>query len=93
MLESFLKALEGAGAYLAVFLLGAAVVTWLLKELTRTRLALEKSNERLLEERDKRAKESIEATRLLSDASQRLTDHTKTLDKVLDRWPPIRSHV
>ncbi len=85
-MEAFLKTLEGAGAYLAVFMLGAAVVTWLLRDRTRILAALDKSNERLLDEREKRAQEAQETTKLISDASVKFAEHTKTLEKVLDRW-------
>ena len=84
-MEAFLIALDGAGPYLAVFILGGGVVFWLLKEITRIRSALDKSNERLLDERDKRANESLETAKLLSDSTQKVAEHTKVLDKVLER--------
>lgn len=83
-MEIFLKALEGP--YLAVFIGMCLVIGWLLKERSRVLGALEKSNERLLTEREKRATESLETAKLLSDTSQKLGEHTKSLEKVLDRW-------
>ena len=90
-MEALIKALEGAGPYLAVFILGAAVVTWLLKDRARILVALDSSNERLLEEREKRAHESLETAKLLAESTQKITDHNKSLEKVLDRWPTLSS--
>lgn len=88
-MEVLLKALEGP--YLAVFLGMTGVITWLLKDRANAWLAVGKTAERLLEEREKRAQESLETARLLSESSQRLTDHTKSLEKVLDRWATTQS--
>lgn len=91
-MNALLEALAGAGAYVAVFIGMALVLSWLLKDRTRILTSLEKSNERLLEEREKRAQESLETAKLLSGSSQKIADHTKSLEKVLDRWT-ISSHV
>lgn len=76
---------------MSVFILGSGVVMWVLKDRARVLVALEKSNERLLEEREKRAVESLETAKLLSDSTQKIADHTKSLEKVLDRWPRMSS--
>jgi hypothetical protein len=82
-----LQAVAGSGPYIGVFIGMGLAMSWLLKDRTRILTALEKSNERLLEEREKRTLESLETARLLSASSQKLADHTKALEKVLDRWP------
>lgn len=81
-----IQTLQGAGPYLAVFVGMSAVLTWLMKDRTRLISALERANERLFEEREKRAQESLETAKLLADSSQKIADHTKSLEKVLDRW-------
>lgn len=85
-MNALLEAVAGSGAYLAVFIGMGLVLSWLLKDRTRILSSLEKSNERLLAEREKRAQESLETAKLLSDSSQKIADHTKSLEKVLDRW-------
>lgn len=82
-----IQALSGAGPYLAVFVGMISVLGWLLRDRSRLLASLERLNERLLEERDKRAQESLETAKLLADSSQKIADHTKSLEKVLDRWP------
>jgi len=84
--EALIKALEGSGPYLAVFIGMGGALTWAMKDRARILQALDKSNERLLSEREKRAQENLESARLLDASSQRATEHTKTLEKVLDRW-------
>lgn len=85
-MEELLKALTGSGPYFVVFLGMTLVLSWLLRDRTRILSSLERSNERLLEEREKRAQENLETAKLLADSSQKIADHTKSLEKVLDRW-------
>lgn len=81
-----IESLSGAGPYISVFIGGAAALTWAMKDRSRVLAAWDKATERLLEEREKRAQESLETARLLSDSNQKLAEHTKILEKVLDRW-------
>ncbi len=85
-MKELLDSLSGAGPYISVFICMAGALTWAMKDRTRVLAALDKSNERLLEEREKRTQESLETAKLLSDTSQKVAEHTKVLDKVLDRW-------
>jgi len=84
--DAFFKSLAGAGPYLTVFIGLVAIVMWLMQDRTRVLTSLEKSNERLLDEREKRAAESLETAKMLSESTQRVAEHTKSLEKVLDRW-------
>lgn len=84
---TFLESLSGAGPYLSVFIGLTGALLWAMKDRTRILTALENSNERLLAERDKRAKDNMDAAKMLSDSSQKIADHTRVLEKVLDqRW-------
>lgn len=81
-----LESLSGAGPYLSVFIALSAALTWAMKDRSRVLAAWDKASERLLEEREKRAQESLETAKLLSASNQKLAEHTKILEKVLDRW-------
>lgn len=84
-MEQLLKALEGAGAYMAVFIGMGLVITWLMGEMKRQRATAEKLSERLLEEREARTKEALETAHIVSETTQRVAEHTKVLEKFLDR--------
>lgn len=85
-METFVQTLSGAGPYISVFVGMGFAISWLMKERARMLTALESATERLLQEREKRALENLETARLLSDSGQNLDQHTKLLEKVLDRW-------
>lgn len=83
--EALLKALEGAGAYTAVFIGMGLVITWLMGEVKRQRAVNEKLAERLLSEREERTKEALETAHIVAETTQRVAEHTKVLEKILDR--------
>lgn len=81
-----LASLSGAGPYISVFIALVAALTWAMKDRSRVLASWDKATERLLDEREKRAQESLETAKLLSASNQKLAEHTKILEKVLDRW-------
>lgn len=83
---TFLESLHGAGPYISVFIGLVAALAWAMKDRSRVLAGWESSTERLLSERETRARESLEVARLLAASNQRLVEHTKILEKVLDRW-------
>jgi hypothetical protein len=83
--NDILAVLQGAGAYSAVFIGMGFVITWLLGEMKRQRATSEQLAERLLSERDKRISEALETAHIVAETTQRVTEHTRVLEKVLDR--------
>lgn len=83
---ALLKSLDGAGPYISVFICMVIAITFFARERKRILAALDRSNERLLDEREKRAVEGLETARLLSASTHKVAEHTKLLDKVYDRW-------
>lgn len=69
-----------------MFIALTAALTWAMKDRSRILETCDKTTERLLQEREKRALESLETAKLLSASNQKLAEHTKILEKVLDRW-------
>jgi hypothetical protein len=81
-----LESLDGAGPYISVFIGMAGALTWAMRDRSKAWGVAESRTNDLLAEREKRASEQVETAKLLSDSSQKLAEHTKVLDKVLDRW-------
>jgi len=81
-----LESLTGAGPYISVFIGMGGVIGWLLRDRGKAWGVVESRTDDLLAEREKRAQEQVETAKLLAESAQKFAEHTKVLEKVLDRW-------
>lgn len=86
--------LEASGPYAIVFAGMSGVITWLLRDRGRLLTELSVRTERLLDERQTRAEEALEAARLLSGSAEivkgALSAHDQRLERLAQAWESLR---